>query len=294
MLYLQVFSNFGDKLLHHLKTASHVLILLGCRLFSFHRHRRLQPADVTALCPWDGSISLAQASAPHTKHDKLVGGLLSFITWAVISVSADKIAVTKHARLLTALAAQINSRPLPTQVRWSWSNAVERLLHFWPVGAVFELLLLSQTQANCLIWCCGPAACAQTALNWRQMQTWKACLRTYANIHRMSLILVLFCSLAAQALQTSWNPLFLVVMASVHSERSSPDPKASPGQEWDKGPSEEAVQDLAHFARWLVLNKAWQGRKGVLFAENSPVSEWRLSLGNFLRRWLEPSGSWFT
>lgn len=136
------FNNFGDKLLHHLKTASHVLILLGCRLFSFHHHRRLQPADVTALCPWDGSISLAQASAPHTKHDKLVGGLLSFITWAVISVSADKIAVTKHARLLTALAAQINSRPLPTQVRWSWSNAVERLLHFWPVAAVFELLLL--------------------------------------------------------------------------------------------------------------------------------------------------------
>lgn len=49
--------------------------------------------------------------------------------------------------------------------------------------------------------------------------------------------------------------LFLVVMALVHSERSSPVPKASPGQERDKGASEEAVQGLAHFARWLVPNK---------------------------------------
>lgn len=52
------------------------------------------------------------------------------------------------------------------------------------------------------------------------------------------------------------EPFFLLVMASVHSERSSPVPKASPGQECDKGPSEEAVQGLAHFARWLVPNKA--------------------------------------
>lgn len=49
---------------------------------------------------------------------------------------------------------------------------------------------------------------------------------------------------------------FLVLMAPVHSERSSPVPKASPGQERDKGPSEEAVLGLAHFARWLVPNKA--------------------------------------
>lgn len=188
------FVNFGDKFLHQLKTPLYVLILRGCRPLP------IPSPSSPAACRCDGivlaSISLAQASAPHTKHDKLGGGLLSFITWAVISVSADKIAVTKHARLLTALAAQINSRPLPTQVRWSWTNAIERLLHFWPLGAVFELLLLSQAQADCLIWLCGLLACAQPTLNWRQMQTWKACFPIYANIHRMCLVLVLFCSLA--------------------------------------------------------------------------------------------------
>lgn len=77
----------------------------------------------------------------------------------------------------------------------------------------------------------------------------------------MRLLLVLFCSLAAQASQTGWpawrNPLFFsVLMAPVHSERSSPVPKATPGQERDKGPGEEAVQGLAHFTHWLVPDKA--------------------------------------
>lgn len=95
---------------------------------SFHYPNELRPAApaVLCLCLWRLYWSCL-ATASHTKHDKWEPPPPS-LPETVITVLPDKITVTLHARLLTALAAQMNYLCYLRRGCWNGTKLQTRLI----------------------------------------------------------------------------------------------------------------------------------------------------------------------